>query len=125
MFLDPLYLLLFVITLGISLAAQAFVRSTYRKYERVRNSAGLTGLEVGEAIVRRTTLGDQTSVAVEQPGGQRVLRVEGISFAGARGELSVHYDPRSHTVFRSQEVATQPSVAAMAIVAHEIGLAEQ
>jgi Zn-dependent membrane protease YugP len=118
MFLDPLYLLLFLVTLGISGAAQI--------YAQVRNSLGMTGLQVGQAIVRRTTLGDQMGIDVETPASSPgMLRVEGISFAGAPGELTDHYDPRNHTVFLSQAVATQPSVAAMAIVAHELGHAEQ
>jgi Zn-dependent membrane protease YugP len=41
------------------------------------------------------------------------------------GQLSDHYDPRTHAVSLSDDVATQPSVAAMAIVAHELGHAQQ
>jgi Zn-dependent membrane protease YugP len=123
--LDPLYLLLFVVTLAISMAAQHYVTSTYRKYSQVRNTVGLTGLQVGEQIIRRTRLGDRMDLGVEaQPEGGSV-QVEGIRFAAARAELGDHYDPRSHTVHLSQGVATQPSVAAMAIVAHELGHAEQ
>jgi len=122
-FMDPLYLWVFLIALGVSLAAQAFVSNTYRHYSRVRNGPGMTGLQVGQAIVQRTALGDDRSLSVQAsaPG----LQVEGIRFAAARGQLTDHYDPRQHTVFLSEGVATQPSVAAMAIVAHELGHAEQ
>jgi Zn-dependent membrane protease YugP len=124
-YLDPLYLLVFIVTLAISLAAQFFVTSTYRKYSRIRNSTGLTGLQVGEQIVRRTRLGDQRDLAIQAPPTTQSLQVEGIRFAAAPGRLTDHYDPRQHTVFLSQDVASQPSVAAMAIVAHELGHAEQ
>jgi Zn-dependent membrane protease YugP len=124
-YLDPLYLMVFVVTLAVSGAARWFVSSTYRKYAQVRNTIGLTGLQVGEQIVRRTRLGDRQDVAFQEaPQGGSVM-VEGIRFAGARGTLTDHYDPRSHTVYLSQDVATQSSVAAMAIVAHELGHAEQ
>jgi Zn-dependent membrane protease YugP len=48
-----------------------------------------------------------------------------IAFEQTQGQLSDHYDPRSHTVRMSQKVASQPSVASMAIVAHELGHAQQ
>lgn len=41
------------------------------------------------------------------------------------GQLTDHYDPRSQTVHMSEGVATRPSVASMAIVAHELGHAQQ
>lgn len=122
---NSLYLLLFLVTLGISMAAQAFVSRTYRKYAAIRNTTGMTGLQVGEQIVRRTRLGDTQDLSVEGVSEGRSVAVEGIRFAAAQGQLTDHYDPRSHTVFLSQPVATQPSVAAMAIVAHELGHAEQ
>jgi hypothetical protein len=49
----------------------------------------------------------------------------GVQFQGVGGNLTDHYDPRTHTVGLSQAVATQPSVASMAIVAHELGHAQQ
>jgi Zn-dependent membrane protease YugP len=124
-YLDPLYLLIFLATLVISMSAQFFVTSTYRKYSQVRNNLGLTGLEVGEQIVRRTRLGDRQDIAIEGVPEGRSLQIEGIRFAAAQGKLTDHYDPRKHTVFLSQAVAAQSSVAAMAIVAHELGHAEQ
>src|SRR5256885_12903719 len=41
------------------------------------------------------------------------------------GELSDNYDPRTKTLNLSREVATGSSVAAEAVVAHEIGHAQQ
>jgi Zn-dependent membrane protease YugP len=51
--------------------------------------------------------------------------VEGIHFERTPGQLTDHYDPRSHTVRMSEATADKTSVAAMAIVAHELGHAQQ
>jgi Zn-dependent membrane protease YugP len=48
-----------------------------------------------------------------------------IEFQRVSGQLSDHYDPRSNTVRLSEGVAGKHSVAAMAIVAHELGHAQQ
>jgi Zn-dependent membrane protease YugP len=48
-----------------------------------------------------------------------------IDFQRVSGQLSDHYDPRSNTVRLSESVAGKHSVAAMAIVAHELGHAQQ
>jgi uncharacterized protein len=124
-YLDPLYLMIFLITLGISFAAQMFVKSTYARYGRVPNGSGLTGLEIGKALVERTTLGDDYEPAITQGERAQGVQVQAIRFAATPGQLTDHYDPRDHTVYLSQGVGTQPTVAAMAIVAHELGHAEQ
>ncbi len=72
----------------------------------MRNARGLTGLDAA-----RTILG---------PEGLYDVQVE-----GTPGELTDHYDPRSKKLRLSAGVAKQPSVAALAIVAHEIGHALQ
>ena len=57
LYLDPLYLVVFFVTIIISLAAQLYIRSQYGKWSGVRSGADLSGTEVGYAIVNRTTLG--------------------------------------------------------------------
>jgi Zn-dependent membrane protease YugP len=49
----------------------------------------------------------------------------GVQVQGTGGQLSDHYDPRNKTLFLSQGVASSPSVAAVAIAAHELGHALQ
>src|SRR5574341_1466855 len=49
----------------------------------------------------------------------------GVNIQGIRGQLTDHYDPRSKTLGLSESTAMQPSVAALAIAAHEIGHATQ
>jgi Zn-dependent membrane protease YugP len=48
-----------------------------------------------------------------------------VQVQGTGGQLSDHYDPRNKTLFLSQGVASSPSVAAVAIAAHELGHALQ
>ena len=152
-YLSPTYLLVFVITLVISGAAQLYVRSAYKKWGKVGNGAGLTGVEVGYAIVNRTDLGG-SGLEIDVPELRKLkeLQTQGvisqreyeakasqinaqakdtavnrstIGFEKVRGELSDHYDPRTHTVRLSEGVANRKSVASMAIVAHELGHAQQ
>jgi Zn-dependent membrane protease YugP len=123
---DPGYLLLFIVTLVISGAAQFFVTSAYKKWSGVHNAVNMTGLQIGRAIVDRTTLGDFVNTPQSvQMAGQYAQAGSTISFQRTAGQLTDHYDPRTHSVSLSDGVANQPSVAAMAIVAHELGHAQQ
>jgi Zn-dependent membrane protease YugP len=49
----------------------------------------------------------------------------GVQIQGTAGNLTDHYDPRDKTLYLSQGVANVPSVAAVAIAAHELGHAMQ
>lgn len=158
LYIDPIYLLVFFITLAISIAAQVFMRSTYNKWNQVRNGPDLSGTEAGFAIVNRTGLGGGQPVPVRMVvtrelqklaelrdkgviTGEEFLAKKGqikapqiddvnmntsdIQFQRVSGNLTDHYDPRSNTVRLSEGVAKRHSVAAMAIVAHELGHAQQ
>ena len=104
---DSTYMLyVFLPALVLSLGAQFFLSTTYRKWEQKANSRNMTGLQVGEFLRRNAGL-------------------PAVEFEGTPGRLSDHYDPRTHTVRMSQDIATKPSVASMAIVAHELGHAQQ
>lgn len=106
MFFDPLYLMILIPAILLSLIAQGLVSSAFAKWTRVRNGADLTGVQVAEHLIRNAGL-------------------SGVGLEGTPGQRTDHYDPSSHTVRMSQEVATVPSVAAMAVVAHELGHAQQ
>lgn len=107
MIFDSTYLLLvFIPTLILSLGAQFFVRSAYSKWSKVPNSAGVTGVDVARAIFSRTN-------------------VQQIPLEGTPGQLTDHFDPGSNTVRLSEGIAATPSVAAMAVVAHELGHVQQ
>jgi uncharacterized protein len=105
-YLDPLYFILMAPALLLAFFAQMKVRSAYATYTRVANERGITGLQAARMILG--------------PEGLHDVNVE-----GTPGELTDHYDPRSKTLRLSAGVAQKPSVAALAIVAHEIGHALQ
>lgn len=107
LYFDPMYLLMVMLpALLLGGAAQFFVHSAYNKWSKTRNGSDLLGSEVARQIMRTA--------------GLKNVRLE-IS----PGHMSDHYDPTSHTVRMSPDVADRPSVAAMAIVAHELGHAQQ
>jgi hypothetical protein len=102
---NPTYWLFAAPALILALVAQAWVRSSYSRYLQVRNGAGVTGLEAARRMMDQIGL----RLNIEQ----------------ARGTLSDHYDPRNNVLRLSQDVANRPSVASLAIVAHELGHAQQ
>jgi uncharacterized protein len=83
-----------------------YVKSAYNKWSKVRARSGLTGAQATERLIAA--------------GGLYGVRVEGIA-----GEMTDHYDPRAKVLRLSQGVANVPSVAALAIAAHELGHAMQ
>jgi uncharacterized protein len=110
---DPLYIVVIVATVVVSGAAQLYIRSTYGRWSRVANGAGLSGAQVAEYLRDHATFGDR-------PGREAITAIK-----VAPGELSDHFDPRDRSLALSEAVATQPSVASMAIAAHEVGHAVQ
>ena len=113
LWIDPLYLVLFIVTLAISGAAQFYIKSTFGRWSAVRNSSGLAGAQVGERLVAGVDFGGARGSAT------------GISFKIVPGDLSDHFDPRTREIGLSAAVASQNSVAAMAVTAHEVGHAQQ
>lgn len=106
MFFDPMYLIFMIpafILMGIT---SWYVRHAYSKWSKVRASSGLTGHQAAQRLISTGSL-------------------YGVQVQGTAGQLSDHYDPRNKTLFLSQGVANSPSVAAVAISAHELGHAMQ
>lgn len=104
-YLDPVYLLFAMPALLLAMFAQWKVSSTYSKYTKVRNARNLTGEQVAAYLLRSNGLN--------------------LNVSGTPGNLTDHYDPRNKTLFLSEGVARTPSVAALGIVAHEVGHAVQ
>ncbi len=104
-YFDPMYLLFAAPALLLAMFAQWKVSSAYDKYTKVRNSKNIAGIEVAKYLLRANGLN--------------------LNVQGTPGQLTDHYDPRNKTLYLSQGVAQQPSVAALAIVAHEVGHAVQ
>ena len=89
-----------------SLLVQGTLKRTYAKWSRIHNSSGLPGSQVARRILDANTM--------------RQVRVEMV-----RGKLSDHYDPRTKVIRLSEPIFAVPSVAALAISAHESGHAIQ
>jgi Zn-dependent membrane protease YugP len=90
----------------LALYAQWKVKSAYSRYSQVPNARGITGQEAARILLRSAGLDH--------------IRVEGTS-----GTLTDHYDPGKDVLRLSSGVANSASVAALGIVAHEIGHATQ
>lgn len=112
-YLDPVYLVIFVVTLVISGAAQMYIRSTFARWNAVRNLSGLSGAEIGMRLVASPAFAAQRSALTD------------VRFKVVPGDLSDHFDPRTREVGLSPVVAQSPTVAAMAVAAHEVGHAQQ
>lgn len=113
MFFDPLYIGLIIVTVLISGAAQLYIRSTYGRWSKVANGPRLSGAQIAEFLRERASFGDK-------PGHDAITAIKIVP-----GNLSDHFDPRDRSLGLSPEVAQQPTVAAMAIAAHEVGHAVQ
>jgi len=72
----------------------------------VRNRAGLTGVQVAQRLSERLGMYD-------------------LKLKGVQGQLTDHYDPRNNVLSLSRDIAQSPTVASMAITAHELGHAQQ
>ncbi|MGD8794065.1 MAG: zinc metallopeptidase [Anaerolineae bacterium] len=103
---DPRYLIFALPALLLAFYAQWRVRSTYEKYSRKHNHRGISGFEAARVLLRSAGLDH--------------IRVE-----ETPGNLSDHYDPRKNILRLSRGVAQSRSVAALGIVAHEVGHAMQ
>jgi Zn-dependent membrane protease YugP len=97
-FMVPAFLLVMI--------AQIYVSSAYRKWGRVPVRSGMTGAQAAQRLI--------------SSGGLSGVRMERIG-----GQLTDHYDPRDKVLRLSQGVADTPSVAAVAVAAHELGHAMQ
>jgi len=105
-FFDPMYLLFMIPAIALMAFASWYVRYAYNKWSQVRASSGLTGHQAAQRLISTGSL-------------------YGVQVQGTSGQLSDHYDPRNKTLFLSQGVANSPTVAAVAISAHELGHALQ
>ena len=110
-------IILILPALALALWAQYKVKSTYAKYAKVGNRAGLTGADVARHILRDA--GVETDLGYGSRSGNAV------SIEAIGGQLTDHYDPRSRTLRLSQGVYNGTSVAALGIAAHEVGHAIQ
>lgn len=106
MIFDPMYFVFLIPGFILSLWAQSKVKGNFTKYSQVPVSTGLTGAEAARRVLNDAGL---QQVGIEH----------------TKGMLSDHYDPRKRTLFLSDGVYAQRSVAAVSVAAHEAGHAIQ
>lgn len=102
---DPTFIIL-IPAMIFAFYAQTKVSGAYNNYARVMNRRGITGAQAARAILDANGLSD---VPIEI----------------TAGKLSDHYDPKKRIMRLSQGVYNDPSIASVAIAAHESGHAIQ
>jgi Zn-dependent membrane protease YugP len=83
-----------------------YVKSAYNKWSQVRAHSGLTGAQAAQRLISSSGL-------------------YGVQIQPIAGQMTDNYDPRTKVLNLSQGVGNVPSVAALAIAAHELGHAMQ
>jgi uncharacterized protein len=105
-FFDPMYLIFMIPAFALMGFASWYVRHAYSKWSQIRATSGLTGHMAAQRLISTGNL-------------------YGVQIQGTAGQLTDHYDPRNKTLYLSPGVADSPSVASVAIAAHELGHAMQ
>ena len=100
------FLFVLIPALLISGVTQMMIRRAYSKWSQEPNSRNMTGVDAARTLMQQFNLGN--------------VRLEGV-----QQEMGDHFSPREGVVRLSPGVARQPSVASMAIAAHEFGHVQQ
>lgn len=98
--------LIIILTLVITLGAQAYINSTYRKMKKINSKSGMTGFDVARKLLDSNGLHDV-----------KVVETSGV--------LSDHYDPSKKVIKLSPDVFGKSSIASISVAAHECGHAIQ
>ena len=114
-FFDPLYLMFMIPAFILMGLTSWYVKHAYKKWSQVRTNSGLTGAQAAQQLISRSVYS-----GVEGSAELRNVRVLGIG-----GDLTDHYNPQDKSLYLSPGVANSPSVASVAIAAHELGHALQ
>ena len=105
LFFDSTFILV-IIGMVISMAASAYVKSTFNKYDKILSINQVTGTRAAQFILEKQGIHD--------------VGVQGIS-----GNLTDNYNSRTKILSLSQSTAQSTSVAAIGVAAHECGHAVQ
>lgn len=104
-----LYFMFMLPGIALMLWAQSKVKGSYAKYSKMANSKNMTGAEAARMVLDANGLHDVPIEMDQNP----------------KAELSDHYDPRSRKLVLSRGIYSVPSIAAIAVAAHEAGHAIQ
>lgn len=97
---------LVILSLIITLIAQAYVSHNYNKYSKIKNKKNITGESIARFILDKNNL---NNIAVRK----------------TNGYLTDHYDPRNKLIKLSEHIHSDFSIASIAVAAHECGHAIQ
>ena len=101
---------MFIVIIALSFIGSALVRAwmtrTYGKWSAIQNQAGIDGHAAARHILDNNQL---TQVKLEV----------------SKGMLTDHYIPSQKLIRLSQDINNRPSIAALAVAAHEVGHAIQ
>ncbi len=103
------YLIEYALIFGgliVTICAQAYISSNYRKYIKAMVQRGMSGFDTAREILDKNGL-------------SHILILE------TQGELTDHYDPNKKIVKLSTEIYHEKSIASVAVAAHECGHALQ
>lgn len=104
-FYDPTFILV-IIGMVISMAASAYVKSTFSKYDKISSRNNITGTKAAQYILE--------SQGIHNVGVQAIA-----------GDLTDNYNSGNKMLSLSQATAQSTSVAAIGVAAHECGHAVQ
>ncbi len=104
--IDPLYWMMMIPVLILSMTASMKVKSSFKKYSKISVRSGITGAETARRILDTNGL-------------------RGVKVVETKGFLSDHYDPTKKVVRLSPDVYRSSSISAVGVAAHETGHAIQ
>lgn len=100
------YLLYAAPVLIFALIAQGWVKSAYKKFSKITNSKGLTGAAAAQYVLNYYGIRD-------------------VKIVPCQGNLTDNFNPTDKTIYLSNEVYYNASIASVGIACHEAGHAAQ
>lgn len=101
-----MFLLIIILSFVASTLVRTWMTRTYAKWSKITNKAGVNGHEVARHILDTNGL-------------------QKVTLEISEGQLSDHYIPSQKLMRLSQDINNHPSVASIAVAAHECGHAIQ
>ena len=98
---DGVYLILLLVVMGLSMAAQGKVQRTFDQYAKLSTSCGKTADQVAQELLYKAN--------------------SPVQITPVQGALTDHFNPQTNVVGLSTQVYGSNSIAALAVAAHEIG----
>ena len=98
---DGIYIILLLIVMAVSMAAQGKVQRTFDRYAKLPASCGKTAAVVAQELLNRNN--------------------SAVTITPVSGSLTDHFNPKTNVVGLSNQVYGSASISALAVAAHEIG----